>query len=64
MVVTVPDDLLSNRLKALVVARDAISRDDLVSLCARQISAYMIPTEFELVELLPKTSTGQSTGRP
>lgn len=58
-VVAVPDELLTNRLKAFVVARGITGRDDLVSFCSLRIPAYMIPSDIELVRSLPRTSTGK-----
>jgi amino acid adenylation domain-containing protein len=58
-VVAVPDELVTNRIKACVTTRDAVSKADLISFCAERIPQYMIPELFEFREMLPKTSTGK-----
>jgi amino acid adenylation domain-containing protein len=58
-VVAVPDELVTNRLKAFVVARDGLEREGLVRYLGERIPAYMIPDTFEFRDLLPKTSTGK-----
>lgn len=59
VVVAVPDELVTNRIKAYVVSRDELSRGDLAAFCAKRIPQYMIPEDFEFREALPKTSTGK-----
>lgn len=59
-VVAVPDDLVTNRLKAFVTLQNGnLSRSDLVAFCAARIQSYMIPEEFEFRDELPRTSTGK-----
>lgn len=58
-VVPVPDDLVTNIIKAYVVVTDGATEKDLVRFCADRIPRYMVPTSFEFRELLPKTSTGK-----
>jgi amino acid adenylation domain-containing protein len=60
-VLPVPDELLGNRLRALVSA-DAgaeLSREQLLEHCRRRLPAYMVPDVIELRPTLPKTSTGK-----
>jgi amino acid adenylation domain-containing protein len=59
VVVAVPDELVTNRIKAYVVSRDELSKRDLVGFCAARIPQYMIPEDVEFREALPKTSTGK-----
>jgi amino acid adenylation domain-containing protein len=59
-VVAVPDELLTNRLKAYVVARDGLDSSRLVDFCAKRLPAYMLPSEVAFVAALPKTSTGKT----
>jgi L-proline---[L-prolyl-carrier protein] ligase len=55
-VVAVPDEAVSNRLVAYVVASgDA----DLAADCAQRVPKYMVPERFEVVPGLPTTSTGK-----
>jgi amino acid adenylation domain-containing protein len=58
-VIAIPDDLITNRVKAFVTVRDPCSEGELVQFCAERIPRYMIPEEFELRVTLPKTSTGK-----
>jgi amino acid adenylation domain-containing protein len=59
-VVAIPDEVVTNRLKAFVTTQDGeVSRADLIAFCAEQIPPYMIPEEFEFPEDLPRTSTGK-----
>lgn len=58
-VAAIPDELVTNRLRAFVVARDGTSQSDLTRFCATQLPHYMVPEKFELRDELPKTSTGK-----
>lgn len=58
-VVAIPDEIITNRLKAFVVVRGDLGRDDLVRFLAGKVPAYMIPDTFEFRDVLPKTSTGK-----
>lgn len=58
-VTAVPDELVTNRIKASVVVRDGVEKADLVRFCSDRIPAYMIPEFFEFLDQLPKTSTGK-----
>lgn len=58
-VVAVPDELVTNRIKAFVVVRDDVDPGDLARFCAERIPRYMVPDLWEVRESLPKTSTGK-----
>lgn len=60
-VITVPDDLIGNRIKAFVVLLpgDNLSRHDLEAHCSQVLPRYMLPESFEFCNDLPKTSTGK-----
>lgn len=58
-VVAVPDELVTNRIKAYVVCRRDIDRSQLVRFCSQRIPKYMIPEVFEFRATLPRTSTGK-----
>lgn len=58
VVVPVPDELVGNRLRAVVVAPGTAAKD-LVAHCRRLIPSYMIPEEWVFEGRLPKTSTGK-----
>ena len=59
--VAIPDDLVGNRIKAVVAAHEvgALKIADLQQFCATRIPKYMIPEQIEFLEVLPKTSTGK-----
>ncbi|MFL6350474.1 MAG: amino acid adenylation domain-containing protein [Bryobacteraceae bacterium] len=60
-VITIPDDLIGNRIKAFVVPLpgDNLSRQDLEAHCSQVLPRYMLPESFEFRDELPKTSTGK-----
>jgi amino acid adenylation domain-containing protein len=58
-VVPIPDDLVTNRIKAYVSTREPVSTADLVSFCGERLPKYMIPELMEFRDALPKTSTGK-----
>jgi acyl-coenzyme A synthetase/AMP-(fatty) acid ligase len=58
-VIAVADELITNRIKAFVSIRDGVDSGELVRFCAERIPRYMIPESFEILEMLPKTSTGK-----
>jgi amino acid adenylation domain-containing protein len=58
-VIAIPDEMISNRIKAYVVKRGDQQQQDLIAFCAQHLPRYMIPELFEFREALPKTSTGK-----
>jgi amino acid adenylation domain-containing protein len=60
-VLAVPDEIVGNRLRAVVAAHvlDSLKPVDLQQHCATRVPKYMIPEFIELCEELPKTSTGK-----
>jgi acyl-coenzyme A synthetase/AMP-(fatty) acid ligase len=58
-VLAVPDDLVSNRIKAYVVFRGEPGEAKLAGWCADRLPRYMVPDEFAFTSELPKTSTGK-----
>jgi amino acid adenylation domain-containing protein len=61
-VLPVPDDILGNRLRAVVALHDlrTTTSEDLVAHCRRELPRYMVPDLVELLDSLPKTSTGKT----
>lgn len=58
-VIAVPDDTITNRLKAFVVTSEPIQASRLASLCRERLPTHMIPEEIEFRSELPKSSTGK-----
>jgi amino acid adenylation domain-containing protein len=58
-VTAVPDEVISNRIVAHVVASPDLDDDKLAAWCATLIPKYMVPESFVFADLLPKTSTGK-----
>jgi len=60
-VVAVPDEEVSNRIKAIVAPQngDRLTAAQLQQHCAQRLPRYMIPDLIEFRESLPKTSTGK-----
>jgi acyl-coenzyme A synthetase/AMP-(fatty) acid ligase len=57
----VPDDILGHSIKAFVVPRDgeALDLGELIAHCGEKLPRYMVPRSLEILEELPKTSTGK-----
>jgi acyl-coenzyme A synthetase/AMP-(fatty) acid ligase len=59
-VIPVPDEVVGNRIKVFVAARNAgLNGGELARHCAQLLPKYMIPEDFEFLSALPKTSTGK-----
>jgi amino acid adenylation domain-containing protein len=58
-VVAVPDEAVTNRLKAFVVVSEPLTDAELSGRCRERLPRYMVPDEFEFREALPKSSTGK-----
>ncbi len=55
----IPDEFITNRIVACLVVHDGVDDAELARFCAGRIPRYMIPGSFQLVDALPKTSTGK-----
>ncbi|ALB42321.1 MULTISPECIES: amino acid adenylation domain-containing protein [Nostocales] len=64
-VIPIPDNEISNRIKAFVVTRgdnkdtEILNVQTLKSFCAERLPKYMVPDLFEFRSSLPQTSTGK-----
>jgi acyl-CoA ligase (AMP-forming) (exosortase A-associated) len=56
-----PDDVLGQVVKVFVVAKDGTPLDpqELLSICAEKMPRYMVPKFLEVLDELPKTSSGK-----
>jgi acyl-CoA synthetase (AMP-forming)/AMP-acid ligase II len=62
VVIPVPDEEIGARLRAFVAPHDgqALESDDLPSFCLERLPVYMVPESFDVLNELPKTSTGKT----
>jgi acyl-CoA synthetase (AMP-forming)/AMP-acid ligase II len=54
-----PSPQLGEEVVAVVVARTAVTNDELIAHCRRRLSAYKIPAEIVFARELPRTSFGK-----
>lgn len=61
-VIPVPDEEIGARLRAFVAPHDgqSLESDDLPSFCLGRLPLYMVPESFDVLNELPKTSTGKT----
>lgn len=59
--VAIPDELLGSRIRCFVVLADGstTAAKDLEAFCAKSLPKYMVPEKIELIDQLPKTSSGK-----
>lgn len=61
-VVSTPDDLLGNRLLAIISLLEGatLTREDVLTFCNQKLPRYMVPDVIEFRKTLPKTTTGKT----
>jgi amino acid adenylation domain-containing protein len=59
VVLPVPDELLGNRLRAVISAEGGLTREEILDHCRRRLPGYMVPDVVEFCQALPRTSTGK-----
>ena len=61
VVIPVPDELIGNRIVAVVVPAngETVNKEDIFSHCASLLPRYMIPEMIDFLDSLPRTSTGK-----
>ena len=59
--IAVPDDQVTNRLKAFIVTREPgeLTAKEVQEYCHERIPTYMVPEMIEFCGPLPKTPTGK-----
>ena len=58
-VVAMPDEVVSNRIKAFVVVQQDVDARSLARFCEGRLPRHMIPESFEFRDALPRSSTGK-----
>jgi amino acid adenylation domain-containing protein len=59
VVLPLPDELLGNRLRAVISATSVLTRQEVLEHCRRRLPRYMVPDVVEICDALPRTSTGK-----
>jgi acyl-coenzyme A synthetase/AMP-(fatty) acid ligase len=62
VVVPIPDERAGNRIVSTVVPRSGqvVDSSALRAFCGERLPGYMVPEQIEIVDALPRTSTGKA----
>jgi amino acid adenylation domain-containing protein len=62
VVIPIPDDLIGNRIAAVIVPWNGslINKEDILRHCAKQLPRYMVPETLEFRDSIPMTSSGKA----
>lgn len=55
----VPDEQSGEAVKAFVVSKHPVTRDELIAHCRKHLTGYKVPRQYEFVDELPKTAVGK-----
>ncbi len=57
----VPDDLMGQKIKVIVVLKDkrGLQEEEVLEYCARHLPSYMMPKEAEIISSMPHTPNGK-----
>ena len=53
------DDIINEIIKAFIVIKNELSIKDLEKFCLENMESYKLPSEFEIVDSIPKTNSGK-----
>jgi acyl-CoA ligase (AMP-forming) (exosortase A-associated) len=60
-VIGIPDDMLGQHVKAFVAVKEgeSVGEEALIAFCAEKMPRHMVPKQVEVVDELPKTTSGK-----
>lgn len=58
-VIGIPDELRGEVVKAIIVPKEKLKKEEIISYCRKRLANYKVPRIIEFRESLPKTSSGK-----